>query len=307
MELLKLSSKKIKFAILGTIFILITGNNSAVYAVNYHFEDEFTDSPSELWKFKSYNRTSQPYQAVDHSFLIENGKLVSSGNDNGYSTNTAFIQDNTAFGAWSFDLYIPSTAQHDKFFNRLAAILLSELEMGPPNIEPNSTFYSSVGLIIENGILEFHAHDGTSTILANQREITTLQKFDISQRYDMIRTDDRFYLFIDNSIIINATLSSSIGTATNYFTISVGTGSNLSFDNLKITTDAQGVLDSIINTSTSPTSPETSTSPETTEDPTDVSDSSSLSNNDSLYFAVGTGSMALVSTVSYWRINKKKI
>lgn len=177
--------------------------------------------------------------------------------------------------------------------------------MGPPSIEPNSTFYSSFGIFIEKGILEFHAHDGTSTLFANQNEITTLQKFDITQRYDMIRTDDRFYLFIDNSIIINVTLSSAIGTTINYFTINVGTGSNLSFDNIKITTDAQGVLESLNTISTSDTFSNTDTV--STTDTNSLSDSSSESSSDSLFFAVGTGSIALVGTVSYWRFNKKKI
>ena len=95
--------------------------------------------------------------------------------------------------------------------------------------------------------------------------------------------------------------SSNFGPQINYIDIIAAQGSGIKYDNLKITSDAQGVLDSLLDIS----SPFTGSG--ITEDTNSISDSNSESTDDRLFYAAGAGSVALVGTISYWRVNKKKI
>ncbi|MHA2252225.1 MAG: winged helix-turn-helix domain-containing protein [Candidatus Kariarchaeaceae archaeon] len=273
-----------KFVISLVLLVLISGTTSRVDGVNYQFEEDFSDPNTDLWTFAAYNFSAEPFQPENNTFQIENGQLFSNGTFDGYTSNQAYIVDTTAFGAWSIDVNIPSTAEEDLYFDRLFAILMSDLKMGPPTVE-NSTHWGSFGFDFAINEFGFGAHNGTPNVLRNANGVVPMQ-FNQTQHYDLIRTTEKFYVFIDQTHVANFTLANDIGTDINYFTIVTPQGSNITFDNVKITTNATGLLT------------ELGVSPKSVE--------SAESVNRLLLFTIGAGTLGLLTGGSYYQIRKKK-
>jgi DNA-binding MarR family transcriptional regulator len=278
---MELTKHRIIIAYTGVLVIFFIGFSLPVSGVIYHFEDDFSSTQSNDWTFESVNREARPYEYVNDTFIIENGQLVSSGAFNPFETNSAYLIDTTVNGAWSFDVYVPSRAEGDIIFQGLFSVMMSERQMGPPELGANLTRFPNFALHVTIGKLETFAWNGTDEN-ANLRSVFfTKQKFDRRQHYDIVRTLDRLYVFVDGSLIQNRTLSANIGPINNYFTINTGKGNGIRFDNFKITNDFNSKLNEILESATK-------------------------FYNNPLFFAIGAGSVVLAGSVSYWRITKKK-
>lgn len=285
MKLIKQSSIRIKIVIIGLMLMVFTASPSTVNAVYDHFQEDFSGEQFDTWTFEAFN-FSEPFQAEDHTFSFDNDQLYSNGTYDGYTSNSAYIVDTTAFGQWSFDVYIPTTAEESLYFKRLFAILFSDLKMGPEGIDPNSTHWSSFGVSFSNQSAQFRAFNGSPGVLSDITK-TIPMEFNQTQHYDLIRTTERFYVFIDQTNVLNVTLSQDIGSVINHFTINTGQGTNIIFDNVKITTDAIGALSEL---------------------GVEIPPLSSEESDDSiLFYTLGAGIIALIGSTSYWRISKKKI
>jgi DNA-binding MarR family transcriptional regulator len=297
MNLTNASSYITKYALVVIVLLLVFETANPVYGVNHHYEQDFSDGLPTNVILKSYDFLPSTPQPQTHTFVVNSdGRLLSNGTRDPFITNTIAMEDHTAFGGWSFDAYIPSTAQHDDWFDRYFAVLWSELIMGPVS-EPNSTNLASFTFFVENGNLDYRARNMTTIGLMMDKPFP-MQKFDQSQHYDVVRTLDRFYLFVDGEIALNITLSANIGPVINYFTINTGRGNQIWFDNIKITRDYSGLLNGLlgIEETTSIASQETSVTNKNTSD----------SNNGLLLFGIGGSTIALASVISFWHISQKK-
>ncbi|MHA2172435.1 MAG: hypothetical protein ACXAB7_21400, partial [Candidatus Kariarchaeaceae archaeon] len=247
---MELTKHRIIIAYTGVLVIFFIGFSLPVSGVIYHFEDDFSSTQSNDWTFESVNREARPYEYVNDTFIIENGQLVSSGAFNPFETNSAYLIDTTVNGAWSFDVYVPSRAEGDIIFQGLFSVMMSERQMGPPELGANLTRFPNFALHVTIGKLETFAWNGTDEN-ANLRSVFfTKQKFDRRQHYDIVRTLDRLYVFVDGSLIQNRTLSANIGPINNYFTINTGKGNGIRFDNFKITNDFNSKLNEILESAT---------------------------------------------------------
>ncbi|MHA2167021.1 MAG: hypothetical protein ACXAAT_14265, partial [Candidatus Hodarchaeales archaeon] len=101
--------KKVIF--LGFLLIFLTGFGFPVYAVDYDVEENFnvpdiTDSNLDNWTFKGTDWQSSEILAINHTFTISDGELVSGGISSSYNLNGASISDNTSVGGWSMDVFV---------------------------------------------------------------------------------------------------------------------------------------------------------------------------------------------------------
>jgi hypothetical protein len=237
---------------LGILVILLTLITYPGSAVDFSFEEDFNDPNMDNWTLQGTDWKSFGIVSTNHTFSISSDELISGGASSGSKLNGAYIKDNTSIGGWSIDVLVPTGTQTHIITNRIWGLLFSEIQMSRYENQPNSTKYPEFGINFRKGSGNFYAYAGTPGILIDELISVSNQKFDQKQHYDFIRTNERFYVFIDNEMALNTSLSSTIGDSINYFTIAAAQGSNVTFDNLKITKDANGILNDI---PTSPTAP----------------------------------------------------
>ncbi|MHA2249380.1 MAG: hypothetical protein ACXAD7_03410 [Candidatus Kariarchaeaceae archaeon] len=291
MKLLKISSMHIKFQILGIVFLMVIGNCYPVYAVEYRFEEDFSDEPDEDWEFGAWNYSSTgSFEQANHTFTYE-GELVSGGEPNGGISNYAVKNETTAFGAWSLDIYIPD----EPLTNHWGASFAIEFDYLKPSLyyeEPGKTAWPEFNLDGYGNGLKLQVWNKTKDPSSDRLKVEITDsglKFGTTQHFDIIRTSDTFYVYNDQDLILETEFPSIYGPEINYFAVIAAQGSGVKFDNIKISTDAQGVLDSEGLDTRNPTE-----------------DGKSESTSDSAFYAVGVGIVALTGSVSYWRINQKK-
>ncbi|MHA2075733.1 MAG: hypothetical protein ACW97X_14020 [Candidatus Hodarchaeales archaeon] len=242
-----LTYKKVIFPVLLIVLLLFT--ISPGYAVDYHFEEDFDDSDLSNWTLFGMDWQSIGIMPINHSFTIsDDGELVSGGTSSSSNLNGAYIGDNTSVGVWSIDVFVPSNAQKHIPTDRIWGLLFSEVKMSEYEDEPNSTKYPDFGVNFRNEAGNFYVYSGTPGLEFDELISVSLQKFDQKQYYIFVRTTDRFYVFIDSEIALDIPLSSTIGSSINYFSIAVAQGSNVRFDNLKITKDVNEMLNELLST-----------------------------------------------------------
>ncbi|MCH8908030.1 MAG: hypothetical protein IH840_13160 [Candidatus Heimdallarchaeota archaeon] len=302
MKITNRSSFNAKLAFVGVLLILTLGSVTPAYAVNYHFEEDFSNSLLPDWTFLQVDFSGAFTVSENHTFVVENEELVSTGNFDAFKENGAFIEDNTAFGGWSLDVYLPSNLNS----NSDHQIMMTKQQIG------FETIWSIFGLGIDKDSLVLSGHNGTQGGFRTETAVSVMQ-YGQFQHYDVIRTVDRFYVFIDNMLALNATFTLNLDTSINYFALVSTQGSNGRFDNIKITTDGTGLLNEILNrtiTTTETTSPTETTStteePETTSVVTDTTETSSNGETLFLVIGIGSGGITLLGGTFYWRRFQKK-
>ncbi|OLS27003.1 MAG: hypothetical protein HeimC2_13460 [Candidatus Heimdallarchaeota archaeon LC_2] len=286
MELLKLSSKKIKFTILGILFILITGNNSPVYAVSYHFAEDFSIAPDTDWKFSAwFYPPSLDYEKTNHTFTFDD-ELISAGEPNGKVSNYATKNDTTAFGAWSFDIFIP-TNPLTNVWGASFSIEWDYLKLTSYFGEPDGADWPEFILDGYGEGLRMQAWNKTKDPFSDRLKFAQSDsglKFDTYQHFEVIRTPADFYVYNGGNLIFETEFSSNLGPEINYFTVIAAQGSGVKYDNIKITSDYQGVLDSLLSES-----------------------DNSESGSNALFYTLGVGIVALIGGRSYSRFKLKEI
>ncbi|MCE7737597.1 MAG: hypothetical protein GPJ54_22090 [Candidatus Heimdallarchaeota archaeon] len=302
MKLNKQSSFKINLTYFGVMLILTLGSATPSYAATYHFEDDFSDPLLSGWKFVQVDFSSVPTATVNHTFVIQNEELVSTGTLDVFKENAVFVPDNTAFGGWSFDLYLPSSLT----LSQDHQIMMSREELG------YETFHAIFSLNIERDSLNLRTFNGTDSHDHDGGISTTvtLIEYDKYQHYDLIRTVDRFYVFIDKIMALNMTLTLNLDTSVNYFGLVATQGSNARFDNIQITTDGIGLLNELLGLATSNPSDSSSSSiieSETSSSSLTVDSSNEVSSSDeTLFLTIGPGAITLLVGGFFWRKYQQK-
>jgi DNA-binding MarR family transcriptional regulator len=230
-------------------------------------------------------------QITDPAFNFENGELDSPGDNTPNQHHQMSIPDNTAYGGWSLDIFIPSDTEPVAPFDRLAGLFASKLKMGFETNWP--TFH----IDIWEGRIFVGAENGSSGDNFGLDVGIPEIEYDKYQHYDLVRTEERLYVFIDNMVALNWTFTVDLDDTINYFTIVTAKGSNIRFDNIQITTDSTGLLDDILNP------PVTS---ESTSQATDTGSPDGPTTTDTVLVALGGGSVALAGGALSWRRYQKK-
>ncbi|MHA1991347.1 MAG: hypothetical protein ACW981_09355 [Candidatus Hodarchaeales archaeon] len=235
---------------LGFLLIFLTLFTFPGSAVDFSFKEDF-NGPMDNWTLQGTDWKSNGIVSINHTFSISSGELISGGASDRSKLNGAYIKDNTSVGGWSIDVLVPTSAKTHLPTDRIWGLLFSEIKMSKYENQPNSTKYPEFGINFRKLSCSFYAFAGTPEILLDELILLSMQKFDQKQHYDFIRTTERFYVFIDNEMALNTSFSSTIGSSINYFTISVAQGSNVTFDNLSITNDADELLNDLLSNSPS--------------------------------------------------------
>lgn len=288
MKIYNLSPWKLYMKLFGIILIILSSSINPISGINYQFYDDFEGENSDHWTFWATDFTYSPQIEINNSLTIEDGWLISKGDYDGYKENVAQLEDNTVYGAWSFDIYIPAINSESVYFDRFLGISLGELPLPAYKDAPNTSHRGGMGIHIRNNQIEFVASNHTSTPRAADQDSYD-QKLDQFQHYDMIRTENEFLVFVDQNLIINRSISIDLNIlpVVNYLSLSVTYGSGIRFDNIAITDDADGLL-AQLPTETDPAA----------DDPSNES-------LDPLYFIIG-GIFVLITGIFGWNRIKKK-
>lgn len=294
---------------LGLVYVLMVGLNHPVYAVEYHFEEDFSGEPHSDWIFGNYVNQG-PFSpafwdvGTTPTFTFEN-ELISAGEPNSRAENWAYLPDSTAVGAWSVNIFVPSNSIINEIWNIRFSVGMWHFKPASTPNEANADFYAAFEFVGLDQTLRFRAYNSTDTGVVLVSADSDNLKFDTYQHFDFIRTVDTFYVFANQTEIIKIDLASNIGPEIGYFTLGTVQGSGVKFDNVKITTDAQGKLDELNSpsTTTDPTSSETTTTTVVTTNGT----IDTTSDNTAVFYGAGAGIAALTGSIAYWKLGKKKI
>ena len=248
----------IKVNLTGLIVILtFLVSITSVSAVVYHYEEDFSNSISSnyIMEGMKFGIPGNPAEII-HTWNIENGELVSEGEFSATDNNLLYINDATAYGAWSFDVYLPEGVQEAPFPHRVFTFILSELLFGP-NKEVEGQFFGDYHIEVSENDIALEYFNGTEyDFHAIATEPLTLRNS--FNHYDFIRNQTHVFVYIDGEEIIGAEFPSSVGDTINYVNFLTPQGNGVRFDNITITDDADGLLSELNSQPTYESSSESS-------------------------------------------------